>query len=132
MKNSFIFLHMRKILLAATTVCLLQLYGMSMAKASTITGYVRDVKNQKPLVEAVITLSCATMTGDKLVLTDSTGKYIASDLLPGLYTITFEMEGYQKTQRDNIELTFQKTITVDCLLKREDKNKFKQKQKSHR
>lgn len=73
-------------------------------KSAIISGIVKDSRTKTPLNEAVVTLSSDVFTGQKYALTDSTGKYRVSNLPPGNYTISFEMEGYEKFTQENIVL----------------------------
>ena len=44
-------------------------------------------------------------TGESRVfVTDSNGQYVAPDLNPGRYTVTFELTGFQTLKREEIEL----------------------------
>jgi archaellin len=70
-----------------------------------ISGTIKDADTRLPLPEAVVTLKSDSFKGEKYTITDSTGVYRVSNLNPGTYSITFEMEGYQKFLKDNIVLT---------------------------
>lgn len=73
-------------------------------KAAFISGLVKDARTKSPLNEVVITLSSNAFTGQKFALTDSTGMYKVGNLPAGFYTISFEMEGYEKFVQDSIAL----------------------------
>ena len=45
--------------------------------------------------------------------TDGTGRYRIENLRPGIYTVTFRLDGWSPLQRQAIELTGSFTATVD-------------------
>ncbi|MCW3107141.1 MAG: TonB-dependent receptor [Segetibacter sp.] len=73
-------------------------------KAAIISGTVKDARSKSPLNEVVVTLSSTAFQGQKFALTDSTGMYRIGNLPAGNYTISFEMEGYEKFTQENIAL----------------------------
>jgi hypothetical protein len=73
-------------------------------KPGTIGGVVKDAASKVPLVEAVVTVSSDAFTGQKFVVTDTTGTYQIINLPPGNYLISAEMEGYKKTVQQNVAL----------------------------
>jgi hypothetical protein len=88
-------------------------------KPGTITGTVFSSAKKVALVEAVITLTSPALEGSKIALTDSTGTYRIADLPPGVYAITFEMEGYRTSGRDKILLTEGMTIGINIEMARQ-------------
>jgi Ca-activated chloride channel family protein len=66
---------------------------------ASIGGIVKDARTKAPLKEAVITISSDVFKGQKYALTDTTGVYRITNLPPGNYVITFEMEGYKNSHR---------------------------------
>ena len=73
-------------------------------KPAVISGVVKDARTKSPLNEAVVTLSSNAFSGQKFALTDSTGMYKVANLPAGYYTVSFEMEGYEKFVQDSIAL----------------------------
>src|SRR6476659_7351441 len=49
--------------------------------------------------------------------TDGTGQYRIEDLRPGIYTVTFTLQGFNTFKREGIELTGSFTATVNVELK---------------
>lgn len=78
-------------------------FGQS--KPGIIAGSVKDSRTKSPLIEAVITVSSPALQGQKFALTDSTGFYKIANLPPGLYTVSFEMEGFRKYSQENVLLS---------------------------
>jgi hypothetical protein len=92
-------------------------------KPSIISGTVKDAGTKSPLNEAVVTLSSSTLQGQKLALTDSTGTYSVRNLPAGKYTISFEMEGYEKSIYENIVLQEGMSLGVSFQMVKERKVK---------
>ncbi len=95
-------------------------------KPGTIGGVVKDSRSKSPLNEAVVTLSSDAFKGQKFALTDSSGTYRVSNLPAGNYTISFEMEGYEKFVQENIVLQEGMSLGVSFQMARERKGKKKE------
>lgn len=94
-------------------------------KPAIISGIVKDARSKLPLNEAVITLSSTALEGQKFALTDSTGMYRISNLPAGTYTISFEMEGYEKFTQEDIKLQEGMSLGVSFQMARERRGKDK-------
>jgi len=67
----------------------------------TLTGKVTD--QQGAAVPGVTVSTTNIATGEaRLFVTDANGQYIAPDLNPGRYTVTFELTGFSKVERNDI------------------------------
>ncbi len=93
----------KKILLPA--ILLFFISPIIAQKIATVKGSVKSASSKAPLIEAVITLSSPALEGSKIALTDSTGNYKITGLPPGVYSITFEMEGFKTSGKSEIEIT---------------------------
>jgi hypothetical protein len=94
---------MRKTLLLAVTAVLLSFIVFAQEKKpAIISGIVKDAQTKSPLLEAVVTLKSNAFEGEKYAVTDSTGLYRINNLPPGTYSVSFEMEGYEKFSKDGI------------------------------
>ena len=114
----------KSMLLIAAIVLLVPVFAQE-KKAAIISGVVKDARTKSPLNEAVVTLSSSAFKGQKFALTDSTGMYKVSNLPAGFYTITFEMEGYEKFVQDSIKLQEGMSLGVSFQMARERKGKDK-------
>lgn len=92
-------------------------------KAAVISGMVKDSRTKSPLNEAIVTLSSNAFEGQKFALTNSTGMYKVSNLPPGYYTISFEMEGFKKFAKDSIRLQEGMSLGVSFEMAGERKGK---------
>lgn len=86
-----------------------------------ITGIVKDAKTKLPITDAVITVSSNVFKGQKFAVTDTTGMYRINNLPGGKYTISFEMEGYEKFVRDSLTLKDGMSLDVDHEMVKERK-----------
>jgi hypothetical protein len=94
---------MRKTLLLAVTAVLLSFVVFAQEKKpAIISGIVKDAQTKSPLLEAVVTLKSNAFEGEKYAVTDSTGLYRINNLPPGTYSVSFEMEGYEKFSKDGV------------------------------
>jgi hypothetical protein len=68
---------------------------------------------------AIIPDAKVTITGaadHRVVTTDSAGRFTASDLTPGMYTVEVEKAGFQSQTAKNLEVVINKTQSVDFSL----------------
>jgi hypothetical protein len=94
-------------------------------KSCTISGVVKDARSKLPLNEAVVTFISDAFKGQKFALTDSTGMYRVSNLPAGNYTVSFEMEGYEKFVHDKITLQDRMSFDVSFEMVKERKRSRK-------
>lgn len=98
-------------------------------KRGNITGIIKDAQTKSPLKEAVITLSSSAFEGQKFAVTDTLGKYKINNLPAGNYSVSFEMEGYQKFVRSSIDLKEGMSVAVNYEMMKELKKRNKNQQK---
>ena len=111
----------KKLLLFFVTVLLLSDAFSQKGKGGIISGQINDAQTKLPLIEAVITLSSNAFEGQKFVVTDNTGRYKINNLPAGSYSISFEMEGYQKCVQDRIILKEGTSVAVSYEMVKEKK-----------
>src|SRR6266849_41700 len=85
--------------------------------AGVIAGQVRDATGGVLPGVTVEVASPALIERVRTVVTDAAGQYRIVDLRPGVYTVTFTLEGFGKLVRDNVQLTSGFTATVSVELK---------------
>lgn len=80
--------------------------GVSPAFAqATITGVVRDTSGAVLPGVTVEASSPALIEKVRTAVTDGSGQYRIIDLRPGVYTVTFTLQGFSTVRREGIELT---------------------------
>jgi hypothetical protein len=84
---------------------------------SAIAGIVRDTSGAVLPGVTVEAASPALIEKTKAVTTDGQGRYNIVDLRPGVYSVTFSLEGFSTVKRDGIELPANFTATINGDLK---------------
>jgi hypothetical protein len=90
------------------------LYGQQLSATRGGLGGVITDKSGAIIPGAKVTVSGAA--DHRLVTTDSAGRFLASDLTPGMYTIEVEKAGFQSQSAKNLEVVINKTQSVDFSL----------------
>src|ERR1700731_1174532 len=85
--------------------------------AGVIAGQVRDATGGVLPGVTVEIASPALIEKVRTVVTDAAGQYRIVDLRPGVYSVTFSLEGFGRLVRDNVQLTSGFTATVNAELK---------------
>src|SRR5712692_1809528 len=85
--------------------------------AAVIAGQVRDATGGVLPGVTVEVASPALIEKVRTVVTDAAGQYRIVELRPGVYAVTFTLEGFGKLVRDNVQLTSGFTATVNVELK---------------
>jgi hypothetical protein len=80
---------------------------------SAIAGIVRDTSGAVLPGVTVEAASPALIEKTRAVTTDGEGRYNIVDLRPGVYTVTFSLEGFSSVKRDGIELPSGFTATIN-------------------
>ena len=84
------------------------------AKGS-IAGYVTD-DGKEPLPGATVTVTSPTMLGVRQVMADPTGYYKVPALPPGKFKVVVELDQFNKSVRDRIELNVGAMMRLDFAL----------------
>src|SRR5262245_21095654 len=89
--------------------------GKAFAQGQTaIAGQVRDTTGAVLPGVTVEASSPALIEKARTAVTDSQGQYKIIDLRPGVYSVTFTLEGFNTVRRDGIELTTAFTANVSA------------------
>src|SRR5215203_4142013 len=97
--------------------CCLVILSASPALAqgqTAIAGVVRDTTGAVLPGVTVEASSPALIERVRTAVTDSQGQYKIIDLRPGIYSVTFTLEGFNSLRRDGIELTTAFTANVNA------------------
>jgi hypothetical protein len=100
---------------ALVVALVLAFTGLSSAQErfGSLTGTVRD--QQGAAVPGVTVVITNTETGAaREFVTDADGRYVASDLTPGRYTVAFELAGFARVERADILVLLGRTFNVDA------------------
>src|SRR5689334_2955035 len=111
---------MRRSVSAGTTLALL-LVALSLpltaSAQSAITGLVRDTSGGVLPGVAVEASSAALIEKARTVYTDTQGRYTIVDLRPGVYTVTFTLQGFSSLVQERVELPSDFTATISADLR---------------
>src|SRR4249919_823190 len=102
------------VFMALAGICLLP--GTVLAQ-SAFTGVVKDDTGAVLPGVTVEASSPALIEKSKATVTDGSGAYRLVDLRPGVYTVTFSLEGFSTTKREGIELSSDFTMTMNSEMK---------------
>src|ERR671920_2374403 len=98
-----------KRLLVAAAIVLLP--SLALAQG-TLTGTVRDGSGAVLPGVTVEASSPALIEKVRTVVTDNAGIYRIVDLGPGVYALTFTLQGFSQVKREGVELSGSATLTI--------------------
>src|SRR5881396_3069316 len=84
---------------------------------AVIAGTVKDPSGAVLPGVVVEATSPALIEKVRAAVTDGTGQYRIEDLRPGVYTVTFTLQGFSTFRREGIELSGSFTATINADLK---------------
>ena len=105
-----------KLALAALGFALVMPVIVSAQDAASISGAVTDTTGGVLPGVTVVASSPALLGASRTVATDGTGTYRFVSLRPGIYTVTFTLDGFQTLVREDIELQGSFAAAVDVQL----------------
>ena len=105
----------RSILAAALALACIAALPSAASAQSVITGIVRDTSGAVMPGVTVEAASPALIEGVRAAVTDSNGTYRIVDLRPGIYTLKYELTGFNTQIREGFELAanFVATVNID-------------------
>jgi hypothetical protein len=108
---------MRRVLFVAVALAGILLLPKSVHAQATIAGVIRDPSAAVLPGVTVEASSPALIEKTRTVVSDGTGQYRITDLLPGSYTMTFTLTGFSTVRREGIEVSGSGVITVNADLR---------------
>src|ERR1700730_15680390 len=108
---------MRMIAKTVTVLAWIVLIPTAALAQAVITGVVKDSSGAVLPGVSVEAASPALIEKVRTAFTDGTGQYRVEDLRPGIYTVTFTLQGFNTLKREGIELTGSFTATINAELK---------------
>jgi hypothetical protein len=107
--------------LRAVVLVLVALVGLGTTPAlaqltqGRLAGTVTDAQGAI-LPGVTVTVTSPSLIGGQNTVTQSDGKYMFPSLPSGTYRVQFELSGFQKLQRENVQVVLGQTLTVDAQL----------------
>src|SRR5579872_4785475 len=89
--------------------------GGGASTTGTINGRVED-SSAAVLPGVTVTATSPSALGAQTVVTDTNGNYRFPGLAPGVYTLTFELPGFNTLKRENIQIAMGFAATVNVQL----------------
>ena len=87
-----------------------------MPTKGTLTGTVTDTESGSPLPGVTVEATSPSLLGKSTAVTDGSGRYRMLSLNPGLYSITFSLDGFNTVTRTEIVVNINATVTVDITM----------------
>jgi len=102
---------------AGAFLCLALLPAAAFAQQATIAGVAKDTSGAVlPGVTVEIT-SPALIEKTRSAVTDGSGQFQIIQLVPGTYTVTFTLQGFNTFKRDGVEVSGSSVFTVNADMK---------------
>ena len=81
-----------------------------------LTGRVTDQQNMA--IPGVTVVTTNTESGQvRTFVTDAEGRFTAPDLVPGRYTVRFELTGFSKVERPDVSVVLGRTFELDAQMR---------------
>jgi hypothetical protein len=82
----------------------------------TLTGRVTDQQNAA--IPGVTVVTTNTESGEvRTFVTERGGRFTAPDLVPGRYTVRFELTGFSKVERPDVSVVLGRTFELDAQMR---------------
>ncbi|MBL8293602.1 MAG: TonB-dependent receptor [Bryobacterales bacterium] len=104
-----------KLLPFAAGLCLPAMLAAQTMNTGTLLGSVKDPTGAA-VPEAVVKVQRANPPFERVVNTDAAGNYLAPQVPPGVYQITFEKTGFQRVVQGGVDLSAAQSLRVDATL----------------
>ena len=105
---------MRGVVRTLAVLAWIGLIPAAVSAQAVIAGTVRDASGAVLPGVTVEAASPALIEKVRSAVTDGTGQYRVEDLRPGIYAVTFTLQGFNAVKREGIELTGSFTATVNA------------------
>jgi hypothetical protein len=104
-------------LFAGAFLCLALLPASALAQQATIAGVAKDTSGAVLPGVTVEISSPALIEKTRSAVTDGSGQFQIIQLVPGTYTVTFTLQGFNTFKRDNVEVSGSGVVTVNADMK---------------
>src|SRR4030095_2819125 len=104
-------------LFAGAFLCLALLPASALAQQATIAGVAKDTSGAVLPGVTVEISSPALIEKTRSAVTDGSGQFQIIQLVPGTYTVTFTLQGFNTFKRDAVEVSGSGVVTVNAEMK---------------
>ena len=106
---------MRTMLIRVVSLAALLLPAAAAAQSnSNIAGIVRDTTGAVLPGVTVEAASPSLIEKVRTVVTDAAGRYQIVNIVPGTYTVTFTLQGFNTVRREGVEVTASFTANINA------------------
>jgi Carboxypeptidase regulatory-like domain len=98
---------------AALAFCVLASAVPSFAQEASIVGTVRDASSGVLPGVTVEVASPALIEKTRTAITDGSGQYRITNLVPGIYVVSFSLTGFATVRNEGIEVNAEVTVQVN-------------------
>ncbi len=109
-------MYMRRLFILAVTLLLGAGLASAQTQTGTITGVVTDEQGAVMPGVTVMIESPALIGGTRTAITNTTGSYLFSQLAPGMYTVTFQLSGFQTVRMEEVDVRVAFNSTANARL----------------
>src|SRR5262245_35553985 len=107
----------RSVVACAVGFVLLSSAAGAAAQEASIAGTVRDGSGAVLPGVAVEASSPVLIEKVRAATSDGSGQYRITNLLPGLYTVTFSLPGFSTLRREGVEVASEGTVPINADMK---------------
>jgi hypothetical protein len=104
-----------RIVLPALALSLISLSALAQSTAGRVLGSVTD-QSGASVAGATVVITDTQRGTSRTLTTDSSGEYVAPDLIPGTYKIHVAAKGFKSTERPNITIEVATDVRADFTL----------------
>ena len=108
-------LRFERLMIMAVVGVLLGTTAFAQMTQGRLTGTVADAQGAV-MPGVTVTVTSPAMIGAQSTVTEANGKYLFPSLPSGTYRVSFELSGFQKVNRENINVVSGQTISADVQL----------------
>ncbi|NOR12027.1 MAG: TonB-dependent receptor plug domain-containing protein, partial [Candidatus Aminicenantes bacterium] len=97
----------------------LLLFAASFSFGQILTGKLEGVvidDEGTPLPGVTVEATSPSAMGTQSAITSDKGSYRFSNLTPGIYKLVFALQGFQRVEAENIQVTLNTTVTLDITM----------------
>ena len=84
-------------------------------QAGTVSGVVQSI-DKLPLPGVTVTATSPSLQGERMAVSDENGVYYLRGLLPGTYSLSFAIDGFQPAVREGVEVGVGGLAVVDATM----------------
>lgn len=109
-------MSLRKLGAMLAALAMLSISAAAQERFGGLTGVVTD-STKAPVPGATVTVTNKTTGAVRSAVTEADGSYRVPDLAPGRYTVSIELQGFQKSTADDVLVLLGKDFPVNAELK---------------